>query len=371
MNRSILLAGIAVLAATAAQASHFRGATLIPSVSADGTLTVNTTSYWRPTFVDDVGFITVSGGVGGVSASSNVQDTSDARRTEVTEVFTATLPGAGTYDISFSNCCWVSGVPNASGGFGTSSTIVWDGSTANAPINFSLSNIQQEVPRSAGYSDNLGVTGPHSYTYDDTVVSTGMSSLPADYDIDATGTISMPLSTTSAIADNGSNTGADLAFSGEINSSDGSSVEFVWVFDGTDDAPDTNSAPSVADITVNAIIGDMIAETVTATDPDGDPVALTFDGFSGPGGAVLSSTFTDNGDDTGSFAWDSTGFTAGTYVALIQGSDGSLTDIGQITINLSKPVVPPTTPTIPLPASALLALGGLGVLGGLKLRRKR
>ena len=51
MYRTFLLSSVAALVVTTADASHFRGATLIPSVDASGNLTVQATSYWRPTFV--------------------------------------------------------------------------------------------------------------------------------------------------------------------------------------------------------------------------------------------------------------------------------------------------------------------------------
>ena len=196
-----------------------------------------------------------------------------------------------------------------------------------------------------------------------------MNVQPTGYDIDSSGTISMPLTTTSAIADNSSNDGADIAFSGEINSSDGSSVEFVWVFDATDNAPDVNNAPSVGDVTVNAVVGDLISETVTATDPDGDTVTLSFNGFNGPLGAVGNSTFLDNGDDTGLFTWDSTGFAPGTYIALIQGTDGFVTDVGQVTVNLRMGAQ--QVPPVPLPASVFFVMAGMAALGGLGMRRRK
>lgn len=377
----LAVAAAAALAASAASASHFRGATLIPEIDANGLLTVNAVSFWRKNSGGQIGSITVSG-PGGNVADSFVSITSDdavtdSRRLEVREVFSAQLSQAGTYTIDMGSCCWVGGVPNTSGevSFATQSVIVWDGSTATKPITFDLTNIQQEVSRNSAYSDNLGVTGPGPFTYT-TDLSLGMTAQPAGFAIDSNGTITMPLSTTSAIVDNSSNTGsginvgADLAFSGTIQSNDGSSAQFVWVFDGTDSVGQ-NNAPNVADVVINAVIGDNISTLIGATDPDADPVSLLLASFNGPGGAVGNATFGDNGDNTGTFGWDSTGFAAGTYIAAIQGSDGSLTDNGQITINLRAPTTTPPVGAVPLPAAGLLALSGFAALGGLGWRRRR
>ena len=63
--------------------------------------------------------------------------------------------------------------------------------------------------------------------------------------------------------------------------------------------------------------GTLITFGVSATDPDGDHVTLT--ALGAPSGA----TFTDNGDNTGTFSW-TPGFTqAGTYTVTFRGTDGN------------------------------------------------
>lgn len=360
-------------AASTANASHFRGAALVPTVDANGLLTVDAKSFWRlqagqtaGNFPHSgVGSINVSNGGGfnvNVSDTSISQDLSDVRRAEINEEFQLQLPGAGLYTISWLSGSWVGGVPNAGGNYGTTSAIFWDGSSAAAPILFDLENIQQQVIGGADYSDNLDAVGA-GLTYDDTHLSIGMRSQARGFDIDATGQINIAGADTGLYTDNGSNLGADEAFSGKINAADGSSVEFVWLFD-TVDSQSANLAPSITDVVINALVGDTISETLVVTDPNaGDVLTTSFISFLGSGGAVAGSTFDPN---TLQFNWDSTGFAAGTYVATFGTSDGSLTDQGTVTINLSNRQ---TNPSVSEPST--LAIAGLGMLGLAAMRRRR
>lgn len=342
-----------------AQASHFRGATVVPTVSATGLVTVDAKSFWASTFIADIVSISVSsssGYVGSMSETASSTDTSDSRRGEVSQAFQFQLPSAGLYDLSWGSGSWVSGVPNASGNYGTSSAIFWDGSTANSPIVFDLENIQQEVVRGTTYSDNLDVIG--TVTYDDSLLSTGMSSQAVGYSIDASGQITIANPT---YADNSSNDGADQAFSGEINAADGSSVEFVWLFDAVDAGAAVNQAPTVVDDVVSALVGDTITETIVITDPDFDVVTGSFISLlDGSGTSIGNSTFNPS---TFEFSWDTTGFTPGSYQAVFEGSDGSLTDRGTLTINLAE------VSAVSEPTSLFLA--GLGAIAFMGMRRRK
>ncbi|MEO0766907.1 MAG: hypothetical protein AAFY75_12895, partial [Pseudomonadota bacterium] len=265
---------------------------------------------------------------------------------------------------------------SSSSSFGTTSTIVWDGVSAIKPILFDLTSIQQEVERGATYSDNLdALAGPGltlSYT-DPAPASPLNTTTPFGYSIDSTGTINISAADTAAMGDNtGRPTGgADYVFDGEISAQDSTgaevaSVEFYWVFDAVDSTGPGNRAPSVSDLVVNATVGDMIDETFTATDPDGDAVTLSFLQLVGSGGQIFTSMFDPV---TGEFDWDTTGFAPGTYLATVQGSDPfGLTDVGTLTINLSSA---PPSGVVPLPAPALLLLTGLLGAGGIMRARKR
>lgn len=348
--------------ASTAQASHFRGAAVVPSVDANGMLTIDAKSFWRKgTAATGTGGSINVGGVGNAGRNSVVVDTSDVRRDSNTSQYQIQLPGEGLYTISWGSGSWVFGVPNAGGSYGSTSTIYWDGQNATTPIQFDLENIQQQVIRGQAYSDNLDVIGD-GITYDDTFTAIGMSSQAVGYSIDATGQINLSAATTAGYADNGT-LGADQAFAGRINDSDGSSVEFVWVFDAVDSG-NGNLAPEITDVVINALVGDSISETLVVNDPNaGDTVTTSFLSFNGPGGAVGGSSFDSN---TLEFDWDSTGFGPGTYIATFRAIDGGgLSDQGTITINLRNP----TTGNVSEPGS--LAIAGASLIGLAALRRRR
>lgn len=311
----VLAVSGAVLGASAAlsldaQASHFRGGALVPSVNANGLLTIESTTFWRPTFVSQA-FPSVSG-IGNAVQTSNTIDTSDSRFTVRRQTHTIQLPNAGTFDINWPGCCRVAGINNAAqSSWAMNSKIFWDGSTANTPILFDFAAIQPEVVRGATYNDNLGATSGNGQTLTyDQALNLNISSQPPGFQIDPnTGALSIPSANTAGYVDNTSNDGADYAFSGNIFNADGSQVEFDWLFDAVDTGSG-NLAPDVNDLVVNALVGDLINETITATDPNtGDTVTLNLSNFFGPG-VNLSPTFTPgaSGNPTsGTFAWDTAG----------------------------------------------------------------
>ncbi|NQZ80547.1 MAG: PEP-CTERM sorting domain-containing protein [Colwellia sp.] len=365
----------ATLSSVSVNASHFRGAAVVPTVDANGMLTIDAKSFWRRQVGTAAGTFPHSGvsgssslfvaGAGNAALGSISLDTSDIRRSRIDETFSIQLPpGAGTYTISWGSNAWVAGVPNGSGSYGTTSTIFWDGLTANTPIQFDLENIQQEVLRGAAYSDNLDAVGV-GLTYDDTFLGTGMSGQAPGYSIDASGQINMSAATTTAILDNGSSPGADIGFSGKIGATDGSAVEFVWLFDAVDTG--ANLAPSITDVVINALVGTTIDHTLAVSDPNvGDILTTSFINFLGTGGNPLNSTF-DPG--TLDFSWDSTGFSVGTYIATFGTSDGSLSDQGTITINLTQGPGGGGI-NVPEPATILIMGSGLAMIAGFRRRRK-
>jgi membrane-bound inhibitor of C-type lysozyme len=79
-----------------------------------------------------------------------------------------------------------------------------------------------------------------------------------------------------------------------------------------------NQNPVVtAPATASGDEGTLITFGVSATDPDGDHVTLTALGT--PSGA----TFTDNGDNTGTFSWTPSFTQAGSYSVTFRGNDGN------------------------------------------------
>lgn len=366
-KQKALIAGLALaFAGSAAQASHFRGAAMVPSVDANGLLTITSTSFWRNGAVNSISpFVS---GVGSATTISTTDDTSDSRFTKRVDVSTIQLPGAGSYAISSSSCCRVEGIRNFPGsssvGWQMDSNIVWNGRSATTPILFNFSAVQPEVVRGSNYSGNLGaVSGNGStLTYDQAL--NGIPSQPPGFTIDpTTGALSIPSSSTSGYLDNSSgNPGADYAFSGNIFASDGSSVEFDWLFDAVNTGSG-NLAPTVTDAVINALVGDTINFTFTATD-DGNPNppgALTFTYLGFLGSPAIAPVYDPA---TNSFTWNTTGSAPGTFIAQVRASDGSLTDVGSLTINLG-------TGGTAVPEPGVLSLMGLGLAGiGAFARRK-
>ncbi|RMH37327.1 MAG: hypothetical protein D6690_02875 [Nitrospirae bacterium] len=338
---------------------------MVPSIDSSGLLTVTTTSFWRKDAVSNA-----SPRVNGSSMTqiSNTVDQSDARFAKRVQVHTRQLTAAGTYNISWGSCCRVHGIRNAFASSWTmNSRIIWDGTNANSPILFNFSAIQPEVVRGVNYAGNLGAVSGNggTLTYDQ-ALNNGIVSQPPGFTIDPnTGALFIPGSSTSGYLDNSAGQpGADYAFSGNIHNSDGSFVEFDWLFDAVNTA--SNRAPIVNDFTINALVGDTVTHTFTATDPNNDPLTWSFVGLLGPNN--LAPTFDPS---TQLFSWDTTGSPVGQYVAQVQVSDGQLTDIGLLTINLSQ-AAPPPGGSLPIPGTALLiGTGVVGLVAASRFQRKR
>lgn len=367
-----LATGIALaLVGTAAQASHFRGAAMIPSVNANGLVTVTTTSFWRNGAADGV-----SAGVGGgtfVSSAAQVFDTSDSRFTKVTDVASFQLSGAGTFAITGSSCCRVDGIQNwAPGGSSVSwtmnSTIVWNGSSAKTPILFNFSSVQPEVVRGVAYNGNLSAVAGTGLTLSYDQILNDIPIQPPGFTVNAsTGALNISAANTATYLDNSAgNPGADYAFSGNITASDGSKVEFDWLFDAVNTAG--NNAPSVNDVIINALVGSTVAATVTGAD-DGLPIPPGLLSWTDIG--LLSALGTCSNAPTfntatQAFAWNTANCTPGSYIYQVQVSDSLLTDVGSITVNLSR-----QGGGTQVPEPGMLSLFGLGALGLVALSRRR
>ncbi|MEX2264377.1 MAG: putative Ig domain-containing protein [Bryobacteraceae bacterium] len=313
-------------------ASHFRGAAMVPSVSATGLVTVTTTSFWRRDAPENVQPILGSSAM--IQVGTTVQDLSDIRFIKLTQVHTFQLPEPGLYQITAGSCCRVGGIQNAGeSGWAMESAIFWNGTTANTPIQFNFSAIQPEVVRGSAYPGNLGaVAGPGVTLSYNQNLNVNISLQPPGFTINpTTGALFIPAASTATYADNTSgNPGADYAFSGNILASDGSRVEFDWLFDAVDTGSG-NLAPTVTDVTLNAAPGQTVTHTVTGTDPNNNPLTFSFVTMLGSAPAIAP-TFNAS---TRVFTWNTTGSPLGTYLAQFQASDGFLTDIGTATINLS------------------------------------
>lgn len=361
-------AGIAIaLLGTAAQASHFRGGALVSSVSASGLLTVSSTTYWRPGASNQLGVA----GVGSAISETYLLDSSDTRFDVLSGTHTFQLAaGSGIRNLTMSSCCRVSGSSNsASNSWVLNSSIFWNGTSANAPILFNFSNVQREVLRGVAYNGNLGAVAGAGLTLSyDQVLNPGIFSQPAGFTVNTlTGALAITAAATSGpsyVDNNAGNIGADAFFSGNIKATDGSSVEFEGVFDGVNSLG--NVAPTINDQIINALVGDTISTTVTATD-DGLPngtLTWTDIGLLGSLGTCSNAPVFNTA--TQSFTWNTAGCAIGTYVYQVQANDGQKTDFGTITINLGT-----GGGGNQVPEPGILSLLGLGALGVAAAARRR
>lgn len=178
----------------------------------------------------------------------------------------------------------------------------------------------------AGGSDQAPVvTAPATQSgTEGTLVTFTVTASDADGDA-ITSLAAAPLPTGATFTANGSNTAGtfswtpsggqagtyDVTFTAS-NALSGSATTHLTIT-----APAANHNPVVtapAAQTVNE--GQLLSFTVTATDADGDHVTLTASNV--PSGA----TFTDNGNNTGTFTWTPNSTQSGTYTVTFNGDDG-------------------------------------------------
>lgn len=362
MKRQLKLLFVLAITFTAslANASHFRGGAINASVDANGLVTLNQTSFWRNGQANDFGGgilnqISWSGGaVGSIQNHTTAVNTSDTRFDVGTGSAQFQLPGAGLYSYSYSSCCRVSGGINFTSDYDVEGAIFWDGSSANAPILFDFASISNEVVAGSDYDQNLNAVGV-GLTYDQ-LLNVDINSQPPGFTVDtATGQMHIPAASTATYGQNASNDGADYAFSGNIKATDGSFTQFDWVFDVVTAA--SNLAPNLTDIVINGLVGSTLTGTMTGADPEGN--ALTWFVQSLLGAGMNLTNFAFNAA-TQEFSFDTSGLSAGQYIANIGANDGALNGFGSITFNLS-------TSSIPEPSALLL----FGLAAGLLVRTRK
>ncbi len=104
---------------------------------------------------------------------------------------------------------------------------------------------------------------------------------------------------------------------------------YCWtIWDSTEVANTPPELGTINDQTVNE--GELLTFGVTASDVDGDPIALT------TGTLPTGANFTDNGDNTGTFSWTPGFEQAGTYPVKFYANDGTDFDSTEITITVNN-----------------------------------
>src|SRR5439155_1259418 len=114
-----------------------------------------------------------------------------------------------------------------------------------------------------------------------------------------------------------------------------------------------NRAPVLAqpaNMTVNE--GQVANQTITATDPDGNP--LTFSKVSGPAYVTVTTTTQGTGTATGNIALAPGFWDAGTATASVSATDGSLSDGKSFTITVNQVN---QNPVLAQPANMTVAAG--------------
>jgi hypothetical protein len=121
-----------------------------------------------------------------------------------------------------------------------------------------------------------------------------------------------------------------------------------------DGGPENNPPVLIAPVSTTAAAGSTVSFIVTAVDPDGDPVDL-FGSALPPG-----SSFVDNGNDTGTFTWDTLPGQEGTYLASFSGFDNrGGTGAASTEITVTGDPAENRPPTLVAPATQQVVEGAL------------
>ncbi|MDP8238472.1 MAG: tandem-95 repeat protein [Candidatus Hatepunaea meridiana] len=104
----------------------------------------------------------------------------------------------------------------------------------------------------------------------------------------------------------------------------------VW-----DDIPDPQQVDEGATVEFN----------ITGSDPDGDDLAITYNPGADP--ALPDDAFTDNGDGTGSFQWETSEGDDGEYIATFTLSDGDMEVDAEVIVTVGDVNQPPVWDEIP------------------------
>ena len=329
-------------------ASHFRGGFMTASITADGTVTVDMETLWRETAfppnntdsftsVNTLSIFSFPNGTIVLKSVSGIPfgtiDTSDPSFTKRTQQVTFSLSGlglgSGSYILRYSNCCRISGLDNASGGFSLKTVVHFDGNVNSSPT--ISSSVITGVPAGFEYSQNINAADP-----DGTPLSYQFLGLSDDgpsfqipgITVDSDGNIKIPAANTATlqVTNTAGQPAGDYVFKVRITDGSGAYTDrdvLLDVLSGT-------NPPVLATIGNRSVnLGNTLTFTVSATDADsGDVVTLSTDTL--PANATFTQTsgnpasgtftFTPNSSQTGTHRINFVARDNGTPTALA-GSD--------------------------------------------------
>ena len=139
--------------------------------------------------------------------------------------------------------------------------------------------------------------------------------------------------------DEGSYVASFVLSNGELTAS----AEVMIVVGAAAQPPEWTELP--ADVSGEA--GSIIEFTATGTDPAGQPLTIEYS----PGELPEAALFTDNGDGTGSFSWQTSPEDEGSYVASFVLSNGELTASAEVMIVVGAAAQPPEWTELPADVS--------------------
>jgi outer membrane protein OmpA-like peptidoglycan-associated protein len=350
------VAGLLLLAAPAS-ASHLKGGSVSAAIGADQHLTGSVELIYRSTSTCPA----TPGQLPGASVQVSGPSAFSASPTLTSVVMSSCLPSTkteggeydldlssapdGTYTVTYSNCCRVNPISNASGGSTSyTATIHKSGSTVTATPSLT-SNVALGISTHAGYAQNLNATssdgGPLTYTllqsttpaqpdYDATAPTTNIVSL------DATGHVSIPASTTSGLTP-----GTAYVYKVRVATAGGDYAEReVLLVVSNNNVPVLDGPQSP----VAVLVGGTTTLHFTATDPDSAQlVTILPSGL--PAWATLSATAGNPAEAT--ITLSPPADTAAQVLTInvdATDDDGTapMTDSRALTLNVAPPLPEPT-----------------------------
>ncbi len=358
----------------AAQASHFRGASVSYTLAANGLVTVTSYSGYRTNsgaaegFVNNGGFhiYTGTGGTGTLVGTMTLASTVNPYSTGVEfggaaffvmqEKFTLSLAGqpAGTYYAYTTSNAWLAGVINRSpdqGSWGEEVVIKYTPGVASAGPTMLPATVDI-IGRGYPYNQNLNSTDP-----DGTPVTyqflTGNGNAGPDYSpatlipgmsLSSVGGVAIPAVSTAAL------TVGRYSYKVKVTDASGATaVRDVLVVAQDATGANANSPPVLASIGPRTIsVGSNLSFNVSATDPDAGQ-ALTVRAQLLPTGATFPQQTGASTGTSSTFSWTPVAGQEGTYQVNFEVDDNAVTTLTAselVTITVTGANHPPTLNSI-------------------------